>query len=194
MWQTKRNDIIPQLEILNMVPPKLGIPSSEYFWLRGKGNKVLLSSASYIGGEVKLRGKGDWPFEDDFYIDRKMFLPFIMAARELKDKHTFQFEKKGKQLLVQHGSRKVVFDSQPRVKGYGNVSRILKRMENTIPVSEDLKNMLMCGKNCAVSDSVVPHLNCVYLQKSAHGVGIKLYASSDKIVYIGSGKLQEGKR
>ena len=193
MFQLKRNDIIPQLDILSMVPPKLGIPSSQYFWVRGNGSKVYLSGSSYVGGEISLKGKGTWPFKDDFYLDRSMFLPFIMAARELKDKHTFKFEKKGKQLVVTHGNRKVSFDSQPHVKGYGNAHRILKNMDTTIPISEDLKDMLVCGKNCAVSDSVVPELDCVYLQKSTSGVGIKLYASSEKVVYIGTGKLNEGK-
>lgn len=196
MFELKRNDIIQQLDILSMVPPKLGIPSSEYFWVRSvkhKPYKILLSAASYIGGEIILKGKGKWPFASDFYLDRRMFVPFILAARELKDKHTFQFEKKGKQLIVRHGSRKVAFDSQPNIKGYGNATHILHRAENAIPLNEDLKDMLICGKNCAVSDSVVPHLNAVYLAKSSSGIAVKLYAASDKVLYMGSGKLTEGK-
>jgi hypothetical protein len=193
MWQIKRNSILPQLDVLCMVPPKLGIPSSEYFWIRGNGTKVIISAASYIGGEVVVQGQGEWPLEKDFYLDRRLFVPFLAAARELKDKHTFKFEKKGKQLLVTHGSRQVLFDSQPDVKGYGSANRILKHMENTLPISEDLKDMLVCGSNCAVSDSVVPHLNAVYLQKSSSGMSVKLYATSEKVIYMGSGKIKEGK-
>lgn len=193
MWQIKRNDVLKQLDIINMVPAKLGVPSSEYFWLHGKGTKLTLSASSYIGGEIILKGIGDWPFKDDFYLDRKMFMPFVTAARELKDKHTFQFERKGKQLVVRHGTRKVVFDSQPHVKGYGNAHKILKQMDSTIPVNEDLKDMLICGKHCAVSDSVVPHIDCVYLQKSSSGVGIRLYSSSTTVMYMGVGKLEDTK-
>lgn len=193
MWQVKRSDILPQLDILAMVPPKIGIPASEYFWVRGKGSKVLMSASSYVSGEISLRGKGDWPLDEAFYLDRRLFVPFIQAARELKDKHTFQFEKKGKQLVLRHGSRKVVFDSQLPVKGYGNASKIIKKTENTIPVSSDLKDMLLCGKNCAVSDSIVPYLNTVFLQKSTSGINVRLYAASDKVLYMGKGKLTEGK-
>ena len=193
MWEIRRNEILKQLDIINMVPAKLGVPSSEYFWVRGKGTKVLFSAASYVGGEISLQGKGNWPFSKDFYLDRKMFLPFISAARELKDKHTFQFDRKGKQLVLRHGTRKVLFDSQEHVKGYGNVHKILKHMDNTISVNEDLKDMLICGKHCAVSDSVVPHLDCVYLQKSGSGVGIKLYSSSTTVMYMGVGKVEDTK-
>ena len=193
MWQIKRNNLLPQLDILAMVPPKLGIPSSQYFRVSGNGETIELSAASYIGGEIKLTGKGTWPFDEDFFIDRLLFVPFCTAARELKDKHTFQFEKHGKQLLVVHGRRKVYFDSQPDVKGYGNVHRILKHVDNTIPISSELKDMLICGKSCAVSDAIAPHINCVYLQKSTNGVRVKLYATSDKVIYLGTGKLTEGK-
>jgi hypothetical protein len=89
MWEIRRNRLIRGLEILDMVPEKLGIPSSEFIWIRGKGSEITLSISSYIAGEIKLVGKGKWPVEKSFYIDRRTLLPFVYAAREIKDKHTF---------------------------------------------------------------------------------------------------------
>lgn len=192
MWQIKREDLIPSLETLSLVPEKLGIPSSEYFWVRGKGSTITLSVASYIAGEVTITGEGKWPIKGDFYIDRRVFLPFINVAKESKDKHRFEFVYKHKQLIISHGSRKAHFLSQDKVKGYGNLKRILKDEGNALPISDDLKSILSCGTNCAVSDAVVPHLNCVYL-KSGKRKEVLSYASSEKLFYFGKGKIDDGK-
>src|SRR6266404_9357298 len=104
MWEIKREDLLAGLQILDMVPEKLGIPSSEFFWVRGKGSEVRFSVASYISGEIVIKGKGEWPVHKDFFIDRRVFLPFVYAAREIKNKNLFQFEHKGKQLVIRHGS------------------------------------------------------------------------------------------
>lgn len=194
MWEIKKQSLVKVLELLAMVPEKLGIPSSEYIWIRGSGNKIKLSLASYIAGEVELEGHGDWPIDSDFFLDRRVFLPFVYASKESKNKNMFKFERYKKQLKVSHGSRKVHYDSQTKVKGYGNLKIILKDKHSLLPVSEDLKAMLMCGKNCATSDSVLPHLNCVYVTKSSGGgLGVEAYAESAKVYYLGTGSLEKGK-
>ena len=194
MWKIDRSKLLDGLTVLAMVPEKLGIPSSEFFWVRGKKNKVTLSVSSYISGEVTLEGIGDWPFKHDFFIDRRLFLPWCFAARELKNKNLFEFEKRKHQLLLSHGNRKVLLDSQSKVKGYGDTRKITSGSNNSIPISSELKEMLLCGKNCAVSDAVVPHLNCCYITKGTSGAtAMEAYASSDKVYYLGSGKLEEGK-
>src|SRR6266436_2397738 len=193
MWEIKREDLLAGLQILDMVPEKLGIPSSEFFWVRGKGSEVRFSVASYISGEIVIKGKGEWPVHKDFFIDRRVFLPFVYAAREIKNKNLFQFEHKGKQLVIRHGSRKSKFDSQSKVKGYGDLRRLKKYEATTFPADDDLRELLLCGKNCAVTDSVVPHLNCVYVSKGKHGLAVRALAASEKVFYLGQGKLDEGK-
>lgn len=189
-WEISRHRLILGLNLLDMIPEKVGLSSSEFIWIRGKGDTITISVASYIMGEIQLTGKGSWP-KGDFYIDRRVLLPFIYASRELKNKNTFQFEIKKHQLLVRHGNRKAVFDSQKDVTGYGNLKRVMKEKETTIPVSDDLKELLSCGANCAVSDAIVPNLNCVYINKN--NVAIEAYAASDKVFFMGMGNIEKDK-
>jgi hypothetical protein len=193
MWTIRRNELIAGLDILSMVPEKLGVPSSEYFYVRGKGNKIKLSVASYIAGEIELEGQGDWPMKDAFFLDRRTLIPFVLSAREIKEKHRFKFERKRNQIRLSHGAREAFFDSQNKITGYGKLKSILKHRSSSLPVSDDLKQLLICGKNCAVSDSVVPELNCCYITKGSKGVGLEAYASSGKVYYLGTGKIGEGK-
>jgi hypothetical protein len=192
-WEVDREKIINVLELLNLVQETPGIASSEFLWFRGKDNKIRISIASYVSAEVELEGKGSWPLSKDFFIDRRILLPWIFAAREIRNKHRFQFIKSKHQLLVQHGTRKILLDSQTKVKGYGDIKQISSGKNSSIPLSDDLKEMLLCGKNCAVSDSVSPQLNCVYITKGQNGLGMKAYASSDRVYYLGVGKLEEGR-
>ena len=52
MWEISRNRLIAGLKILELVPEKVGLSSSEFFWFRGKGEQVTISVASYIMGEI----------------------------------------------------------------------------------------------------------------------------------------------
>jgi hypothetical protein len=183
MWEIRRSKLIAGLDLLNLIPEKVGLSSSEFIWIRGKGDTITVSVASYIMGEIVLTGKGSWP-KGDYYIDRRVLLPFVYASRELKNKNTFQFEVKKRQLIVRHGKRKAVFDSQKDVVGYGDLRKIMKVTESEIPITDDLKELLKCGANCAVSDAIVPHLNCVYVAK---GSVVETFAASDKVFYLGMG-------
>src|SRR5580692_4102454 len=183
MWEIRRSKLISGLNLLDLIPEKVGLSSSEFVWIRGKGSSIVLSVASYIMGEIVLEGKGSWP-KGDFFIDRRVLLPFVYASKELKNKNTFQFEIKKHQLIVRHGSRKAVFDSQKDVTGYGDLRKVLKQEESEIPVTDDLKELLSCGANCAVSDAIVPNLNCVFVAK---GSVVETFAASDKVFFLGMG-------
>jgi hypothetical protein len=182
MWEIRRSRLIAGLDLLNLIPEKVGLSSSEFVWIRGHGDRITLSVASYIMGEINLVGKGNW--KGDYYIDRRVFLPFVYASKEIKNKNNFVFESKKKQLIVRHGNRKAVFDSQKDVQGYGDLRKIMKYEESEIPVSEELQQLLACGANCAVSDAITPSLNCVYLAK---GMAVEAYAASDKVFFMGVG-------
>lgn len=189
MWTVKRDDLNEVLEVLAMVPEKLGLPSSEYIWVRGKGSKIKMSVASYTSGEVELEGEGEWPLDDHFFLDRRTFIPWVNAANESRDKHRFEFHKKHDQLLLKHGSRNVMFSNQKKIHGYGNLASIKKKAKHSMPVSKSLREMLSCGNNCAVSDTIQPHLNCVYTM--GKGTNVVSYAASDYIFYIGEGDVGE---
>jgi len=189
MFQVKRDNLNAVLDILAMVPEKIGIPSSEYIWIRGIDGKIKMSVASYISGESILEGEGHWPFKQDFFLDRRTFVPWVQAARESKDKHRFVFYNKHDQLYLTHGSRIVKFTNQKKIRGYGDLKKI-KGSNHSIPVSEELREMLRCGSNCAVSDTIQPHLNAVVT--ASKGTSVISYAASDYVFYMGRGKLDRG--
>jgi hypothetical protein len=190
MFQVKRENLNAVLDILTMVPEKLGISASEYIWVRGQGSHIKMSVSSYISGEVELDGVGSWPFKDNFYLDRRTFVPWVMSARESKDKHRFQFHRRGDRLFLKHGGRTVTFDNQKKISGYGDLKRIKGLRSNPeIPVSDELKEMLKCGNNCAVADTIQPQLNCVLV--SSKGSEVFSYAASDYVFYVGKGTLSK---
>lgn len=189
MWQIRRDRLIKGLQLLDLIPEKVGLSSSEFFWIRGRGDKVTFAVASYIMGEVQVIGHGEWPVKGDYFIDRRVFLPFVYASKEIKNRHTFKFTAKKDQLIVRHGSRKAVFISQKDVQGYGNLKSILRKESTTIPISQDLKALLLCGRKCAIADDIVPHLNCVFVSKLTKSV--EAYAVSDRIFFLGTGAIKE---
>jgi hypothetical protein len=191
MWEISRDRLLKGLKILDLVPEKVGLSASEFYRMQGKNDKVIISVASYIMGEITLTGKGNWPTKHSFYIDRRVFTPFVYASLAIKNKNTFQFEIKDNTLIVKHGSRKAEFISQKNVKGYGSLKKILKEKESEVPISDNLSELLLCGQNCAVSDSVVPHLNCVYVNKG--NIAIEAFAASEKVFYMGVGDSKQGK-
>lgn len=187
MFQVRREKLNEVLDIIAMVPEHLGLLPSEYIWIRGKGSKIKMSVASYISGEVELEGEGAWPFKENFYLDRRTFVPWAGAARESKDKHRFQFHRKGNQLILKHGARTVIFDNQKKISGYGDLQRIKVHSNHSVPVSNELREMLKCGSNCAVADTIQPHLNAVITMSK--GSSVISYAASDYVFYVGEGKL-----
>lgn len=189
MWEIRRSRLIAGLQLLDLIPEKVGLSSSEFVRITGHGEKITLSVASYIMGEINLVGKGSW--HGEYFIDRRVLLPFVYASKEIKDKNTFQFEQKKKQLIVRHGSRKAVLDNQKNVTGYGSLKSVMKEKEFEIPVSEDLQQLLTCGANCALSDAITPHLNCVFVAKGS--AAVEAYAASDKVYYLGMGNTKKSK-
>ena len=84
MWEIRRSKLISGLNLLDLIPEKVGLSSSEFFKINGSGDKITISVASYIMGEINLVGKGSW--KGEYFIDRRVFLPFIYASKELKNK------------------------------------------------------------------------------------------------------------
>lgn len=189
MWQVRREKLNQVLDVIAMVPEKLGALPSEYIRVIGKGTKINMAVASYIFGEATLEGEGEWPFKETFFLDRRTFVPWVTAARESKDKHRFQFRRRKDRLYLRHGNRTVEFTNQKTIHGYGDMKK-LKSSNHSVPVTDELKEMLKCGNNCAVSDTIQPELNAV-VTAGKHGKVVS-YAASNYVHYIGEGNLGRG--
>lgn len=172
------------------MPARPGILSSEFFQIIAKGNGVLhFSIASEIKGEYNVKGKGIWPFKENFYLDRRVFIPFVLEASNIKSDSPFSFRAVGKSLLVRNGKRKARFDGQPPLKGYGfEQNEAKKKLKSRLELTEHARFLIHCALSCAANDHATPQLKCVYVQPI--GKIVNIYATNKTIQYQAKSKDQ----
>lgn len=172
------------------MPARPGILSSEFFQIIAKGNGVLnFSIASEIKGEYNVKGKGKWPCEENYYLDRRVFIPFVLEAGNIKSDAPFVFSYAKKSLLVRNGKRKARFDGQPPLKGYGfEDNERDKKIKSRLELTAHARFLIHCALNCAANDHATPQLKCVYVQPV--GKVVNIYATNRTILYQAKSKDQ----
>jgi len=189
-WQVSRERLLQTLEILEQVPARLGITSSEFYRVQRLDNgKTRWTLAADATGILDVGGTGEWPVSKAgyFYLNRKVFTPFVQVAKELKNKSPFEFTLNGKSMIVKHGRRKAVFHTQPAVEGYSE--KLSGNSLNHVELSDHAKGLIYCARDCASGDSLTPELNCVYVNP---GKGtINVLARNQKVQYRASSKIGE---
>lgn len=142
--------------------------------------RVWMSTAGGAVANVKLDGTGIWPYQKPFYLDRRLFTPFVSTFREIKNKFNFEFSRTEKgDLRVRCGKPFEDFSPQPSVMGYGEVSKLTDASK--IVISEDLLVLMKSAASYAASEAGAPHLACVYLLPSKNG--LELLASNQKTMF-----------
>lgn len=184
-WSVRRENLLAAIRVLDLVPTRLGIPSSEFIRVEGRQGRLQCVISGEITGSVELRGDGEWPLKRVFYLDRRVFLPFVYAAKEIKNKAPFVFKLSGgsgvgKQLEVIHGRRKARFSTQSEIAGYGFPPKGGKEI-GQLQLAGHVRGLIYCARECSTADPVTPELNCVYV--SPNGRGTDIFATNQKIVY-----------
>ena len=174
-WIVKREDIIDAIDTLSMIPSRPGIITSEFIKIDGKKDKVIMTMASEVSGYTEVKGKGGWPFEKtSIYIDRRLFDPFIMVARNIKSKSDFYFSKSGKnELSISNGNRKVKLTCSTPKSGYESLGKLVGK---EVKSEDGLNLLLLAAKHCAEESSSEPEKNCVYIRN--HGSKVVIYATT----------------
>src|SRR5690242_5501401 len=95
-WLVDREILLDAIEVLGLVPSRPGIVTSEYICIKPGKKFIRMILASEVYGFVDIKGSGKWPFPKNIYIDKRLFDPFINAARNIKSKSNFIFKKTGK--------------------------------------------------------------------------------------------------
>lgn len=172
--EIKSEQLAGAIEILDMVPQVGGIPSSDYLRITQKKYHLEMSLASSsLVGVVRVAGvimdEGQ-----EFYVDRKVFTPFVVVGKDSKTAFTSKVGE-GTWTLKQ-GSRKAEFVLRyEEIGGYGKW--LNKEMAQDFKVPEAMKKLLMAASRCASADPSFPALNCVYLD------GQSVLASNMTIVF-----------
>jgi len=180
-WQVDKDKLLKTIDILALVPPNPGVPSSEFFKVIRKENVLTLSVASVVTGQVKLAGTGTFPFKR-FYLDRKLFIPFVQASKDLQTSSPFVFEAVDeKTLLVIHGSRRAQFCAQEKITGYGIAPK--DALLDKVVLDKTTRNLIYCARDIAPNDPSTPHLNCVFAQPN--GTGLDIFATNQKVIFHG---------
>ena len=177
----RRDILLEAIRLLDLVPSQSGIPSSDFFLVVPDGEwRVWMSTAGGAIATVKLDGTGQWPFQKPFYLDRRLFTPFVSTFRGVKNKHNFEFTTTVKnELRVRCGKPFEDFSAQPSVMGYGEKPTLDK--SSKLVISEDLLALMKCAASYAASEAGAPHMACVYVVPNSKG--LELLASNQKTLF-----------
>lgn len=161
MLKVNSADLIKAVNIINLVPSRAGIPSSEFIQLRSSGKKMSLALSADVFGEVSVEcsSKDKW----EAYADRASFVPFVNASRESGSKAAFVFKYKDGSVTVKCGRRKGVFNKLSVVSGY---SAIEDMAGNKVSLSKEQRRAITLAAKYATPDPTIAHLNCVYIERS----------------------------
>lgn len=175
-----RDELLKAVEIISLVPFRPSIRSSEFIMIEEcvKGIKMYLTSE--ISGYVHVKGKGKWGFDKPIFIDRRLFSPFITAAKNIKSKADFEFRRINNDLLIKNGNRKVKMTLSKPSKGYAEASATSGK---EVKVESELIKMLGCAKYCATTEPSLPMLNCVYAIQ--HDSKLNLLATNEQFFFKG---------
>src|SRR5712675_373555 len=178
-WVINREEILAAVDKLGLIPSRPGISSSEYICIKPRKSSIQMLLASEVSGYAIAKGKGNWIFDKPIYIDRRLFDPFISAARNIKSKSDFHFIKSGKtELTIINGTRKSKMTCSEPKHGYEDIG---KTNGHEVKTEKELNTMLIAAKHCAEQETAVPELGCVYAKRS--GKYVVLYATTGLLLF-----------
>jgi len=176
----EKDELVKAAEVLDLVPQRAGIPSSDYVRVRTGKFGLEMSLASSVSGVIRVRAK--IPEASEFFVDRRLFLPFVLMGKNWKGDFRTAFDER--KWLLRQGSRRAEFAvRESKIGGYG-VWRDKDGLKE-IRLSENLKQLLRASFSCATSDPSLPQFNCVYLG------GNLVMASNDTVLFVGVAKKKD---
>jgi len=172
--------MVDAFSVLDNVPSRPGIVSSMAVQMGvDSGGELRLALSAEVSAVARAGVKGDvnGAGKRSMYIDRRLFMPFVLVARDSHSQAPFNIQIEKRRVIVRQGHRKAAFDVLPETGGYG----IPAKGAGTILKSEHLIELLQVARSCATADPASPELNCVYLSSSQRGV--ELYASNQLVMF-----------
>lgn len=158
--EMEKDDLLKAVSVLELVPLRAGVPSSDFIKMVPRKNSLEMSLSSVVTAVVRSTWKPTLSFTGDLFIDRGLFSAFVLAGKNWKG--NFKLSLDEGRLYVRQGSRKAEFSLRHEpLGGYG------KWMDRDglkeIKLSDELKKLLLASNSCATGDPSMPHLNCVYI-------------------------------
>jgi hypothetical protein len=179
-WLVQKDSLEIVVDLLENVPTRNGIKSSEFIKVSKLGkDAATFHLASTLYGKGILHTGEKFPFEQDLFLDRRLFFPFIKGGKESKSSD-YLFIGSDTQLIVKHGNRRAVYTNALPISGYEepNLDKA-----NSSPIQKRWVAMIDCAANAATDDPITPTLNAVYLTQTDKY--IEVLASNQRLVFMG---------
>lgn len=169
-WQARRDDLVEALRILNLVSSRDNASASNFFVVESANDGMIsMRVAGASVAEVNIAGTGIWPYVEPFFIDRKIFSPFVLASKEIRNKFPFEFFDK-EELVVRHGRRKATFSPQPAIAGYAFLGSMSK--SSKLDLSPEIIRLMNCCATCASTELSNAFTSCVFMNPTDKGVDL----------------------
>lgn len=162
--EIEKDDLIRAVEVIDRVPQRAGIPSSDYVYVKGTGgHRLTMALASDVVGRAWVNAKdGERVLETEYYLDRRLLVPFVLAGKERKAPFVWN-ERSEAQVTISQGNRLATLEKKKLpLAGYGKEDAGKEKTIRKVPISESLGELLAVAASCSTADPSTPHLNCVY--------------------------------
>lgn len=168
--------IVEAIKVLDLVPIKPGIPSSEFIKVEGNKTSITMSLASEVSGVVSVPITEPWKLKEPFFIDRKILTPFVSAGAKSKEiSISVTKEDDSMTMKIKNGRRSLTLSNGVTTAGYITIPK-----ENVIQlkIKEELKKVLECAKYFGPADNTLPQLECVFVADDG-----TVMASCDTLIF-----------
>ncbi len=174
-----KSRVIEAVKILDLVPVRPGIPSSEFIKVENSGQGIRLSLTSDAVGSVYVPGTEVYDvFANPFYIDRRVLMPFLFQSEAGRSDEVV-VERDKDVVEFKLGRRKLKLDAVPRVAGYGDITKDESAV--TIKFDDQQRELMLCALAFTPTEQGgLPQLQCVCL------TGSKILASNDNLIFVGN--------
>jgi len=176
--------LLTAVAILENVPSRTGIQSSEYVKLECAGDTLRLLLASDLVGAVSVPVTEPTPFS--FFVERRLLFPFVNAAKGHDKPFTATYA--GGCLTLKERKRSVKYQGVDAMKGYTDVS---PSKEKTIKLEKAHLAELRLAARYASFDSLAPELSCVWMDEAGGAICAtnKFSVFSSRVKVAGSGPI-----
>jgi hypothetical protein len=186
-WIVSKESLENAIALIENVPTRNGIKSSEFIKVsRLKKEAVALSLASDLAGKVVISTGEEFPFVDDLFLDRRLFVPFVVKGKETKASD-YVFIDKGDSFIVRHGSRRAVYAKIKTIAGYEDPKDL--DSANKAIINKKWLGIIDCAETCASPDPITPSLNCVFIRQT--GKYVEALAGNQRLAFYGRAQVEK---
>jgi hypothetical protein len=186
-------EFLSALKVLDLVPVRSGIPSSEFIRMQGfpmytknANDGIVMALAAEISGAVIVKlSDGFWDLKESFFVDRKVLMPFVAASRSPEITITTgkslgykQESDDALKIVLKSGRRTLTLANGTLSAGYVEPPNAKVRR---IKISDELRELITLAQSFGPAANVLPQLESVFISQNG-----KVLSSCDIVIFQGN--------